>query len=476
MFKQYINGELVDGKGKILPVFDPSTGELIDNVGCADIEQTKYALKSANDAFKWWSKTTVNERANWLYKLKEACLKERDTLIELVSKESGRPYPAACGDVDWLLLSLSYYAEEAKRTDGVVLPNMNVGGNPNYLVVTKQPIGVTVGHLAWNYPLGNASIKLAPAIASGCTCIIKPSSETPLATLYLGVIAEKIGFPKGVLNILSGPSNEVAKTLNESDIPRMLTLIGSYETGLKLMQQGASSLKKYSLELGGNAPVIVMGDVNIDEVAANIVAKKVGFAGQTCVNYNRIYIHESIYEKMCDAVKKELSKVKLGRWKDEGYVMGPVINLEARDRMLDLIKDATDNGATLLMGGEVPEEFKIGSYITPALLKDVTDDMRVSKEEIFGPIIPLQPFSDLDDVIEKANDTIFGLSAYFFGHNAKEMSKVMDGVRAGEIFVNGGIGNEFTPHSGSKQSGVGADKSKYSLEEYYDIKLLSIIP
>ena len=172
----------------------------------------------------------------------------------------------------------------------------------------------------------------------------------------------------------------------------------------------------------------------------------------------------------------ELSKVKLGRWKDEGYVMGPVINNEARDRMIDLIKDATDNGATLVMGGEVPDEFKKGSYITPALLKDVTDDMRVSKEEIFGPIIPLQSFSDLDDAIEKANETIFGLSAYFFGHNSKEMSKVMDGITAGEIFVNGGIGNEFTPHAGAKQSGVGADKSKYSLEEYYDIKLLSIIP
>lgn len=476
MYKQYINGKLVDGNGKLLEVYNPATDELIDTVGCADAEQTKEALKAAEEAFKTWSVTSVNERAAWLYKLKEACTKERDRLIDLVSAESGRPYPAACGDVDWLLTSLSYYAEEAKRMDGAVMPSLHVADKLNYQIITKQPVGVTVGHLAWNYPLGNASVKLAPSIAAGCTCIIKPSSETPLATLYLGVIAESIGFPKGVLNILAGPSGEVAKTLNESKIPRLISLIGSYETGLKILEQGAATLKKYSMELGGNAPVVVMPDADLDETAANIVAKKVGFAGQTCVNYNRIYIHESIYEIMCEKISKELSKVKLGKYKDEGYVMGPLINHEARDRMLDLIKDAKQQGATLVMGGEIPEDFQKGSYMTPALLKDVKDTMRVSTEEIFGPIIPVQPFKTLEEAIEKSNDTIFGLSAYFFGHNAQEMSRYFEGVRAGEFFVNGGIGSEFAPHAGAKQSGIGCDKSKHSLEEYYDIKFLSMIP
>lgn len=476
MFKQYINGKLVDGKGKIAEIFDPSTGEVVDTVSCATAEQTKEALNAAAEAYKTWSKTPVNERYNWLMKLKSACVAERDRLIDLVSFESGRPYPAACGDVDWLLTSLSYYAEEAKRMDGEVLPTQSVNGKENYHIVTRRPLGVTVGHIAWNYPLGNASIKLAPAVASGCTCIIKPSSETPLATLYLGVLAERIGFPAGVINILSGPASEVAKTLNESDIPRMITLIGSYETGLAVMKQGASSLKKYSLELGGNAPVIVMPDADLDEVAANIVAKKVGFAGQTCVNYNRIYIHERIYAALCEKVAKELAKVKLGRYKDEGYIMGPVINRAARDRMRELIDDAVRSGAKLVMGGEVPAEFAKGSYITPALLVDVTDEMRVSKEEIFGPIIPLQSFSDFDEVLAKANNTIFGLSAYFFGHNAKEIAKAFEMLEAGEIFVNGGIGSEFTPHPGLKQSGIGCDKSKWSMEEYYDFKLLSLVP
>lgn len=476
MYRQYINGELVEGRGRQLKVYDPATDELIDIVGCADAEQAKEALRAAEEAFKTWSVTSVNERSAWLYKLKAACTEERDRLIDLVSAESGRPYAAACGDVDWLLTSLSYYAEEAKRTDGAVMPALHVGGKRNYQVITKQPVGVTVGHLAWNYPLGNASVKLAPAIASGCTCIIKPSSETPLATLYIGVIAERIGFPKGVLNILAGHSSEVARTLNESRIPRLISLIGSYETGLKILQQGQGTLKKYSMELGGNAPVVVMPDADLDETAANIVAKKVGFAGQTCVNYNRIYIHESIYETMCERIARELSKVRLGRYKDEGYIMGPLINHEARDRMLELIQDAKKQGATLVMGGEVPEGFKKGSYMTPALLRDVTDTMRVSREEIFGPVIPIQAFSTLEEAIEKSNDTIFGLSAYFFGHNATEMSRFFEGVRAGEIFVNGGIGSEFSPHAGAKQSGIGCDKSKYSLEEYYDIKFLSVIP
>lgn len=476
MFQQYINGKLVDGAGKTAEVYDPSTGEITDTVGCADAAQAKEALRAAAEAFKTWSKTSVNERYDWLMKFKAACTAERDKLVDLVSFESGRPYPAACGDVDWLLTSLSYYAEEAKRMDGEVLPTQYVSGKENYHIVTRRPIGVTVGHIAWNYPLGNASIKLAPAVASGCTCIIKPSSETPLATLYLGVIAERIGFPAGVINIISGPSGEVARTLNESDIPRMITLIGSYETGLSVMKQGAASVKKYSLELGGNAPVIVMPDADLNETAANIVAKKVGFAGQTCVNYNRIYVHESVYRELCEKVSEELKKVKLGRYKDEGYVMGPVINKAARDRMLALIDDAVKCGAKLVMGGEVPAEFSRGSYITPALLVDVTDDMRVSTEEIFGPIIPMQPFSDFDDVLERANNTIFGLSAYFFGHDARTIAKAFETLEAGEIFINGGIGSEFTPHPGLKQSGIGCDKSKWSMEEYYDFKLISLVP
>lgn len=287
---------------------------------------------------------------------------------------------------------------------------------------------------------------------------------------------ERIGFPAGVINIVSGPSDEVGKTLNESPIPRMLSLIGSYETGLKIVQQGSSSIKKYSLELGGNAPVIVMDDVDPDAVAANIVAKKTGFAGQTCVNYNRIYVHERIYDALCEKIAEKLKAVRLGKGRDTGNIMGPMINRQARDRMLSLIDDAVRRGACLVTGGEIPAGFEQGCYITPALLKDVTDEMRVSKEEIFGPVIPVQPFSDFEQVLEQANRSIFGLSAYFFGHRAPDIAKAFETLEAGEIFVNGGGGTELSPHAGVKQSGVGCDKSTWSMDEYYDIKYLSMIP
>ncbi len=476
MFKQYINGKTVNGLGKPMNVYNPADGEVIDTVGCSTAEQATEALNAAKNAFKTWSQTPLTERISWMMKLREACISEREYIVDLVSKESGRTYAFACADFDWCMTSLFYYAEEARRTNGSIIQNIGGPVGQNYHYVEKRPIGVTVGHLAWNYPLGNAGLKIAPALASGCTCVVKPSSETPLATLYLGVIAERSGFPAGVFNIVSGPSGEVARTLNESDIPRMITLIGSYETGLAVMQQGATSIKKYSLELGGNAPVIVNRDADIDATVKNIVAKKIGFAGQTCVNYNRIYIHEDIYDVMCEKITEETKKVKLGSGKDAGYIMGPVINTKARDRMLELIEDAKQAGATLLCGGEVPPEFAKGSFITPAVLKDVTDDMRVSKEEIFGPIIPLQSFHDFDDVLEQANRTVFGLSAYYFGHNAKDIYKAYEALQAGEIFVNGGGGSELSPHAGLKQSGIGCDKSEWSMEEYYDIKYLSMIP
>ena len=476
MVKQYINGKLVDGLGKPMDVINPATGEVIDTVGCATADQAKEALAAAEKAQKAWAKTSLDERIAWLNKLREACLAEREKIVDMISAESGRPYPAACGDFDWCMTSFHYYGEETLRIYGTTFNNHSTPNGTVYHVTERRPIGVVVAHLAWNYPLGNAGLKIAPSVVSGCACVIKPSSQTPLATLYLGEICERIGFPAGVINIISGPSSQVAKALNESTIPKMIALIGSSETGLQIMRESATSIKKYAFECGGNAPVVVMDDVNIKDTAAAIVAKKVGFAGQTCVNYNRIYIHESIYEALIDAIAAELDKVILGKGRDPGYVMGPVINMEARDRMLSLIEDAVSRGAKLVKGGEVPEAFKAGSYITPALLRDVTDDMRVSTEEIFGPIIPVQPFHDFDEALEKANNTIFGLSAYFYGHRAPDIAKAFETMEAGEIFVNNAPGTEQTPHAGVKQSGVGVDKSPWSLEEFYDYKYMGLKP
>jgi len=474
MYKQYIGGKTVEGQGKPLAVLNPANGKAVATFATATAGQALEALEAAQTAFKTWSITPINERINWMLKLRDGCLAEKEKIIALVSAESGRPYAAATADFNWFMISLAYYGEEVKRINGAVIPNLSSPYGGTYYLVEKRPLGVVVGHLAWNYPLGNAGIKIGPAMASGCSCIIKPSSETPLSLLQVGEIAERIGLPAGVLNILSGPSNEVGRTLNTSTIPRMITLIGSSETGRQVMREGATSVKKYSFELGGNAPVIVMDDVEIDKVAASIVAKKTGFAGQTCVNYNRIYVHEKIYDELCASIAGQLKLV--GFENDAKFVCSPLITRAARDRMLELIDDAVASGAELVTGGKIPAGYEAGNFITPALLKNVNDSMRVSKEEIFGPIIPLQPFSCLDKALEQANDTIYGLSAYFYGHDSRDIGKALRTFEAGEIFVNGADGNELIPHSGTKQSGVGCDKSSWSLEEYFDFKTIAIVP
>ena len=476
MYRQYIKGMLVEGGGRPLEVLNPATGEVVGVVGTATAAQTREALDAAQKAFPVWSKMPVSERIVWMLKLRDACMTEREVFVDLVSKESGRLYPLACADVDWFLTSFGYYTDEIKRMNGTTLPALASTPGSAYHIVEHQPLGVTVGHVAWNYPMGNMSVKLCPALAAGCTCIIKPSSLTPLSALHVGEIAERIGFPAGVFQILSGPSDEVGKTLNSSVIPRMISLIGSTETGLRIMREAATSVKKFSFELGGNAPVVVMDDADPDAVADNIVAKKTGFAGQTCVNYNRIYVHEKIYRTLGGKIAERVKKFVPGKERDQGTIIGPVITRNARDRMLELIADSISQGATLAAGGTIPQGYESGNYILPALLMDVTDQMRVSKEEIFGPIIPLQPFSDLDQALKQANDTVSGLSAYYFGHRAPEIAKAFEAFQAGEIFVNGGAGTEFSPHSGTKQSGIGCDKSRWSLEEYFDIKYLSMIP
>jgi succinate-semialdehyde dehydrogenase/glutarate-semialdehyde dehydrogenase len=476
MVRQYIGGKMEDGWGKPMPVRNPATGEVIDIVGAATAAQAVEALEAAQRAFKTWSKTSITERVSWLLRLRDACLAEREKILDVLSAESGRPYISACQDFDWMITSFTFYSEEIKRVYGTSFPDFDTQPGTAYHVVERRPIGVVVSHVAWNYPLGNAGLKIAPSVVSGCTCVLKPSSQTPLATLRVAEIAEKIGFPAGVFNVVAGPSEEIGYALNSSTIPKMITLIGSSETGRRIMKDGAASIKKYSMELGGNAPVIVMGDVDVDKVAKAIVAKKVGNAGQTCVCYNRIYIHESIYGEMCERIIEHMKEVKIGMGRDPGFVMGPLINREARDKMIELIEDAVRGGAKLAAGGEIPKGYEAGNYLTPALLVDVNDTMRVSKEEIFGPIIPVQSFSNLDDALVKANNTVYGLSAYFYGHNAREICKAFEALEAGEIFVNGCGGGSQLPHAGCKQSGVGCDSSHWSLEEYLDFHRISMIP
>lgn len=477
MYKQYINGELVQGKGVQVDVLDPADNSVITKLDTASVEQCQEALEAAKAAFKGWAATPIGVRIEWLLKLGDAIQAEKETIAELLSAESGKPYDTAMEDLGMFDRYLKYFAEEGKRVDGTTVYTPGKSYGELYHAVEHRPLGVVVGHIAWNYPIGMLVLKVAPAMVAGDPLIVKPASDTPLATLYVGELCKRIGLPKGVINIVCGPSNVVAKTLNTSTIPSMITLIGSSDTGRRAMQEASStSIKRFSMELGGNAPVIIMPDADLDLVVSSTVNTKAWNAGQDCCNYNRIYVHEDIYETYLANVTEAMQAVKCGAKHDEGFVMGPMINRPARDRMFALIRDAEEKGATLLCGGTIPDGMEAGNYMTLALLRDVTEAMRVSREEIFGPIIAVRKFSDLDDALAKANDTDLGLASYFYGHDARDIAKAFETLETGDVFVNGGNGGPHTPHIGMKQSGIGCDQSRWSLEEYFQLKRISMVP
>lgn len=477
MYRQYINGKLTEGKGELMNVLNPADNTILEALTGASAEQCEEALNAAQAAFKPWARTPAAERIKWLLKLNDAIMAEKEQIAEILSQESGKPYQTAMEDLLTFDEYIRYYAEEGTRMNGTTVYSPNKAYGELYHMVERRPMGVVVAHIAWNYPVAMMALKIGPAMAAGDPLIIKPSGDTPLSTLYIGEICEKIGLPAGVLNIVSGTIETVARTLNTSKIPRMITLIGSSETGRRAMAEASStSIKRFSLELGGNAPVIVMPDADLDIAVANTIGMKVSNAGQICTNYNRIYVHEDVYEAFLIKIEEGLKAVKLGSGHDEGYVMGPMIRKNARDRMLELIDEAVEKGARLVCGGTVPEEFEKGNYITPALLRDVKENMRVCREEIFGPIISVQPFKELEDALAKAVDTDYGLASYFFGHDARDIAKAFEFFESGDIYVNGGGGGPHTPHIGIKQSGIGCDQSHWSMEEYFDLKRISMIP
>ncbi len=478
MYCQYINGRLEEGKGPLLQVTNPADGSLVAEYRAASPEQVGEALEAAQAAFASWSKASCDERAAMVLRMRDGMLARRDELTEVLIKESGKPYDQAFYDVNAGIQRFTFMAEELRRIYGVTLPDYGSHTGGAYHFVEKRPVGVVVGHVAWNFPMLNISCKIAPTIASGCTGVVKPSRETPLTAMILGEIAADAGLPAGILNIVTGTSRDLGPCLNSSAIPRMITLIGSTKSGLEVMQQGATSIKKYSLELGGNAPVIILPDADIEEAADLAVAKKTTNAGQVCVCYNRFYVHESVADAFVEAVKKNLPDVVLTTEKKPGrYIMGPLIKRSAREHIQEIIKEACEQGATLVCGGEIPEDMPAeGNWFTPALLTGVTDDMRISREELFAPVIAVQTWNDLDDVIRRSNDTDCGLTSYVFGHDSRALARLSEELESGEVYINNAPNGVNLPHGGIKQSGLGCDNSYFSLEEYYDNKRISLIP
>ena len=466
-FYQYINGKLVKGEGVCRDVYAPGTGNVIVSLAGASKEQTLAALDAAQAAFPAWSHMSMTERGTWIEKLRTALLEHRDELVDLLAWETGKPGFAAGRGFQVLCDALHFYNEEARRIYGRVTPDYNSDYN-TYHLTQYLPLGVVVSHLAWNMPLLNMGAKLGPALASGCTCVLKPASFTPLSALKVGEIAHSIGFPAGVFNIVSGPVNDVATVLNQSPIPKLITLIGSTDTGMDVIRASSTSIKGHSLELGGNAPAIVTEDADLEAAADFIANLKMNNCGQLCTSVNRALVHESVADRFCEIVRKKFESCRLGWGKDE-CDMGPMISSGERDRVLGLIDDAVKNGATLVCGGQVPE--REGYYLTPALLTNCRNDMAVCSREIFGPVLPVITYKTLDEAIAIANDTSYGLSAYAYTTNLRSAFRFYKELEVGEVFVNvwGGGSPLPYPHAGAKNSGIGADFSTDSLMEYFHV-------
>ncbi|MCL2833412.1 MAG: NAD-dependent succinate-semialdehyde dehydrogenase [Treponema sp.] len=470
MYLNYINGELLEGEGKEIDVYNPETGRIITKIKSTSVSQAITALEAAKKAFVMWSGYSLGERWSYISRFLELLRAEKENIVKILIEETGKPLSNADYDFEMLPSCLSFFMEEAKRMKGEIIPDET---NSHLNMIVKQPLGVVVGFLAWNFPLLNLGYKLGPVLASGCTCVIKPSSNTPLASLYVGSLARKAGIPGGVINIIAANDNGVKAALCESTIPKMLTLIGSSSTGREIIKSSATSIKHFSLELGGNAPAIVMPSADIEKAAAHVCDNKFGNCGQVCVAANRIFVHKSVKDRFIGHVLANVKKVRLGSGNtDPKADMGPMISKKACDAMAELVKDAVNKGAKVLCGGKKAE--RDGFFFEPTVLDNVHNGMRVYDEEIFGPIMPIIEFGDGDDIAVLGNDTEYGLASYLFTKDLQEAIGISRRLDFGSICVNEPFYAFNLPHGGLKESGMGKDCSHYSMEEYYAVKRISI--
>lgn len=470
-YKMLINGELVSSP-TTFPVLNPATEEVIAEVPDITSEQVELALNSANEAFDAWSKTSLAEREAIMLKYAEILEQHRDEIIDILISETGKPLDNAEYDFDMLPKCLRFFIEEAKRVDSPVIADPD--GRFHHFI-QRQPLGVVVGYLAWNFPLLNVGYKLGPVLASGCTAIIKPSQVTPLASLRCAELAIEAGIPAGVINIITSNNYDVTNPLLTSDIPSMFTMIGSTQSGVRAMKTACTSVKHFSVELGGNAPVIVYDDAEVKKAAHNIIDLKFGNSGQVCVSPNRCFVHESVYEQFIAEAKAHAEGLVLMPGRGEGRQMGPLLLEKERTRIMELIEDAQDSGAEVVLGGKIPADKPKGFYLEPTILANASAKMEIAKQEIFGPVLPVIPFSDEDDVIALANDCEYGLASYVYTTNLKRAMQAASQIQSGSVCVNEVHYSVQLPHGGLKQSGVGKDCSRYSLEEYLTNKRVSIL-
>jgi succinate-semialdehyde dehydrogenase / glutarate-semialdehyde dehydrogenase len=470
-YAMLINGQRV-ATDKTFPVINPETEEVIAEVPEVDAASVEQALAAANDAFTIWSQMPLSQRQPIILKYADLLEQNRDAIIDLLVAETGKPIDNAEYDFGMLTTCLRFFCEEAARVRQEIIPDPD-GKFLNYTL--RQPLGVVVGYLAWNFPLLNLGYKLGPVLAAGCTAIIKPSRLTPLATLACAELLIEAGLPDGVVNVISGTDYSVTQPLLESPIPAMFTMIGSTSAGVGAMKSACTNVKHFSVELGGNAPVVIYDDADIEGAAASIVGLKFANTGQICVSPNRCFVHKKVYESFLEAAAKNAAGITLGAGRGEGQRMGPMLTAKDRDRVLELVKAAEQDGAKIVCGGKIPDQPAKGYFMEPTILRDVKQTMRLSCDEIFGPVLPVIPFGDNDDVIAMANDTEYGLAAYVYTTNLSRGLRAASGIEAGSVCVNEVHYAVQLPHGGVKQSGVGKDCSHYSIEEYLTLKRVSVL-
>ena len=467
----YINGQWVDAdNGETVAVTNPANGEVIAEVAKCSTAETRRAIEAAADAFVEWRKRTAKERSACLRKWFNLMMEAQEDLAMILTLEQGKPLAEARGEVAYGANYIEWFAEEGKRMYGDTIPQPS---NDKRIVCIKQPVGVVACITPWNFPNAMLTRKIAPALASGCTVVCKPANATPLSAYAFVELAERAGIPPGVINMVTGETAAIGKELTSNPIVRKLTFTGSTPVGKQLMAECAQTVKRTSMELGGNAPFIVFDDADLDAAVAGAMVSKYRNAGQTCVCANRILVQEGCYDAFAEKLAAAVGDLKMGDGTQEGITVGPLITEQAANDMEAFVADALGKGAKAVVGGN---RSAIGSqFFEPTILTNVTGEMRVFREEIFGPIAPLFKFSTEDEAIQMANDTEFGLACYFYSRDIGRIWRVAEGLEYGIVGINEGIiSNEMAPFGGIKESGQGREGSKYGLDDYTEIKYMCI--
>src|SRR3954470_9767231 len=473
LFRQhcYIDGEWVDAIGRdTIPVTNPATGEKLGTVPKMGAEETRRAIEAADRALPAWRGKTAKERAQILRRWFDLMMANQDDLATLMTAEQGKPLAESKGEIAYAAAFIEWFGEEGKRIYGDTIPSH---GGDKRIVVIKEPIGVCAAITPWNFPAAMITRKCGPALAAGCTMVRNPATATPYSALALCELAERAGVPKGVFSCVTGGAKEIGGEMTSNPIVRKLTFTGSTEIGKLLMEQCAATVKKTSMELGGNAPFIVFDDADIEMAVKGAIASKYRNAGQTCVCANRILVQDGVYDAFAKKLAEAAAAMKVGPGVEQGIVIGPLIDMKAIEKVEQHVADAVKKGAKIVVGGK--RHALGGSFFEPTVLANVTTDMVVTREETFGPVAPLFRFKSEDEAIKMANDTEFGLAAYFYSRDIGRVWRVAEALEYGIVGINEGIiSTEIAPFGGMKESGIGREGSKYGIEDYLEVKYLCL--